>query len=43
MENLGYPAWLELYVAGQWRGVEGRRTQVVVNPSTQQPLGVNCQ
>ncbi|AOB40768.1 NAD-dependent succinate-semialdehyde dehydrogenase [Bordetella parapertussis] len=39
MENLGYPARLELYVAGQWRGVEGRRTQVVVNPSTQQPLG----
>ncbi len=30
---------LELYVAGEWRGVDGRETLPVINPATEQLLG----
>lgn len=33
-----YPARLELHVAGQWRGAEGRDTLPVVNPATEQEI-----
>ncbi|MBP6018709.1 MAG: NAD-dependent succinate-semialdehyde dehydrogenase [Burkholderiaceae bacterium] len=39
MNTAQYPQQLELYVAGEWRGVEGRNTLAVVNPSTGQILG----
>jgi acyl-CoA reductase-like NAD-dependent aldehyde dehydrogenase len=34
-----YPESLELYVAGEWRGVDGRETLPVINPATEQLLG----
>lgn len=34
-----YPEALSLYVAGQWRGAEGRETLPVVNPANEQLLG----
>lgn len=40
MGKADYLERLELYIAGEWRGVEGRNTQDVINPSTQERLGV---
>lgn len=39
MNTAQYPKQLELYIAGEWRGVQGRSTLDVVNPSTGQVLG----
>jgi len=35
-----YPKALALYVGGQWRGVQGRQTLTVRNPSTEATLGM---
>lgn len=39
MSAAQYPQQLELYVAGEWRGTQGRETLPVVNPSTGLTLG----
>lgn len=34
-----YPTRLELYVGGEWRGVEGRSTIAIINPATEVEIG----
>jgi len=39
MKQGKYPEQLQLYIAGAWRGTQGRQTTTVVNPATEQALG----
>lgn len=40
MSTLKYPDDLALYVAGEWRGAEGRQTIAIENPATEEEIGV---